>query len=156
MARTHESLIGRNFGRLTVVEYTGKDKYNHFTYRCKCSCGGEKVIQSGSLTGGLTQSCGCLRREKHAESITKHGASKHPLYGRTKRIQIAIKEDPSSVCESWKEDIWNILRDLPELPEDPKRRYLVRIDETRPYQKDNVEWVTCSDLQKRAASRKTK
>ena len=62
-----EELVGKQFGRLTVqgVEnYLNKDgKKKGYQARCKCSCGGTKIVQISSLLKGLTTSCGCYRRE---------------------------------------------------------------------------------------------
>lgn len=57
-----ESLIGKTFGRLTVIEEDtprGKDRF----YICKCECGETKSINQQSLKSGRSQSCGCLRKE---------------------------------------------------------------------------------------------
>ena len=58
-----ESLKGRVFGRLTVLEYVGQDKYGQSTWICICTCGTRKSISRGSLINGATLSCGCLNRE---------------------------------------------------------------------------------------------
>lgn len=59
-------LIGRKFGRLTVV----KEVESHTSQRrwlCECECGGTAEVNSHTLTSGHTQSCGCLR----SESVSK-------------------------------------------------------------------------------------
>lgn len=63
-------LIGRKFGKLTVVEYL-KPKY-----ACDCDCGSKKYFNHSSLvygrhlTSGKTKSCGCHRtRYKVGEVI---------------------------------------------------------------------------------------
>ena len=64
---THSpNLIGRKFGRLTVVE----EVESHTPQRkwlCQCECGGTTEANSYILTSGHTQSCGCLR----SESVSK-------------------------------------------------------------------------------------
>ena len=64
------SLVGKIFGRLTVIERDlskptghGCDSY----WICKCSCGKEKSIRCSDLTQGKTKSCGCLRSELRAQ-----------------------------------------------------------------------------------------
>lgn len=54
------NLTGRRFGRLTVIERYGHDKYNKILYRCLCDCGNEKVVLGRSLLNGKCKSCGCL------------------------------------------------------------------------------------------------
>ena len=50
---------GQVFGKLTVVEQAGRDKLKKVLWRCKCECGNETVVVSGSLVTGNTTSCGC-------------------------------------------------------------------------------------------------
>lgn len=56
------NLTGKVFSRLTVVSYAGmpEDQKQHL-WLCRCECGGEKVVLSGSLLTGNTKSCGCLK-----------------------------------------------------------------------------------------------
>lgn len=58
-------LTGQRYGRLTVI---GKDlavkKGKPIRWICQCDCGNIKSIQGANLRSGLTQSCGCLHKEK--------------------------------------------------------------------------------------------
>lgn len=54
------NLVGEKFGKLTVIEYVGS-KNNKRWWRCKCDCGNEKIIDTGSLRSGNTKSCGCMK-----------------------------------------------------------------------------------------------
>ena len=56
---------GDVFGRLTVVEEVKREGQHGRNYRCRCSCGGETIVPTGSLRRkrAPTRSCGCLRRE---------------------------------------------------------------------------------------------
>ena len=56
-------MIGERFGRLVVVEKSHSD--NGVYWRCKCDCGGEKNVKTGTLNGGNVNSCGCLYVESH-------------------------------------------------------------------------------------------
>ena len=61
------SLIGRRFGRLTVLAYAGDSyigKDNNSRWVCKCDCGNEAIIGGNKLKNGHTKSCGCLVSEK--------------------------------------------------------------------------------------------
>ena len=54
------NLVGRKFGRLTVVkEAERKRKYVRY-WLCKCECGKEVIVQQGHLTKKHTRSCGCI------------------------------------------------------------------------------------------------
>jgi len=56
------SLAGKKFGRLTVVECLGIDKFCRTIWRCTCECGKQKVIPGSNLIRG-TKSCGCITKE---------------------------------------------------------------------------------------------
>jgi len=57
-------LTGQTFDRLTVLEKTTQqNEYGCYLWRCRCVCGGEKLVTSGNLNSGNTKSCGCLQRE---------------------------------------------------------------------------------------------
>lgn len=61
--RNHIDLVGRCFGRLTVVERLFSNKNDHVVWRCTCECGGSTNVTTGNLTKSNTRSCGCLQRE---------------------------------------------------------------------------------------------
>lgn len=63
-------LKGFETGRLKVVEKAGKGQERRTLWRCACSCGNECFYITSRLTGGYVQSCGCLKRERAAESIS--------------------------------------------------------------------------------------
>lgn len=65
-------ISGQRFGRLVAVERCGSRNYSSL-WRCVCECGSETTVDIGKLTTGHTKSCGCLVRERAAETHTKHG-----------------------------------------------------------------------------------
>lgn len=79
-----EDLTGKRFGRLTVIEkFLSGKKGTH--WRCKCECGGEKIVITYKLKAGKVSSCGCLEREnrENLKKITKkHGMTNTILYGK--------------------------------------------------------------------------
>ena len=63
-----EELLNKHFGRLTIIDvvpYIDSKTGNKKGYQaiCQCSCGNVKEVIVNSLINGLTQSCGCLRKE---------------------------------------------------------------------------------------------
>jgi hypothetical protein len=52
-------LTGQRFGRLTVIEYNGSNKFGGSTWLCKCDCGNETIAASTNLKRKETHSCGC-------------------------------------------------------------------------------------------------
>ena len=61
-----KNLVGKVFGRLTVISYAGKLNGKH-SWNCDCSCGNKKVAVGEYLSGGNTSSCGCYRAENSSE-----------------------------------------------------------------------------------------
>lgn len=57
------NIIGQRFGRLMVLERSGSTKAQKARWLCKCDCGGSKVVPTGALRNGNTQSCGCIQKE---------------------------------------------------------------------------------------------
>lgn len=111
-----QTMLGKRFGRLTVIEFAGITKTRKSMWICKCDCGSiTSPICGYKLRGGLTQSCGCLKVEKVIERSTKHKKCHTRLY----RIWAGMKDrcyNPGAtkyhrygargitVCEEWLND----------------------------------------------------
>ena len=54
---------GERYGRLLVLEYSGKDHRGKHLWRCRCDCGNEKIVVGDNLSSGKSNSCGCLKKE---------------------------------------------------------------------------------------------
>ena len=65
-------LEGCKFGKLTVIELVGKDKWGSALWKCKCDCGNETIKTGGSLFGNKTKSCGCSSGSFVSERLTKN------------------------------------------------------------------------------------
>ena len=72
-----ESLAGKRFGRLTVLERIPGGNGREVRWKCKCDCGNEVEILQDCLTRNeFTQSCGCLKskgEEKIISLLRKYG-----------------------------------------------------------------------------------
>lgn len=80
-------LIGKRFGRLTVVGFSWKKTYSAHAWHwdCKCDCGNMAYgLKPYNVKSGQTTSCGCLKTEQNyhnlAASRTTHGLTNHPLH----------------------------------------------------------------------------
>jgi len=76
-----KDLVGKRFGRLTVVERVGSSPEGQTIWSCRCDCGKFATAKGGNLSHGHTKSCGCLARDRAKEIHTKHG--KCPRSGST-------------------------------------------------------------------------
>ena len=77
-----KNLIGKRYGRLTVIENTGKKAHSRENiYLCKCDCGNTIEVRSGLLTQEKTKSCGCLYRETRKKDLSKLNQAKKYVNG---------------------------------------------------------------------------
>ncbi len=63
-----KEFAGKRFGKLTVVEYAGKEAGMH-RWKCRCDCGRETVVGQTLLQSGKTKSCGCLQAVTYRENL---------------------------------------------------------------------------------------
>lgn len=62
-------LIGKHFGKLTVLQRLNKSNNQGVFWLCKCDCGNIKEVPTCALTSGGTKSCGCLKITSHLIDI---------------------------------------------------------------------------------------
>lgn len=62
-------LIGKKFGRLTVIKNNGINKKGGYTWECSCECGGNHIVRSDMLKNGDVKSCGCIRKPSELEML---------------------------------------------------------------------------------------
>jgi hypothetical protein len=161
---TVRDLTNQVFGRITVLQCVGRDKYKRAVWLCRCSCDGKEVeVQGYNLTTGDKKSCGCLRREMSAARLTgrhgkdhpgfKHGHSTHSRISHTYSSwanMVARCTNPQAaghehyvdagvkVCERWR-TFENFLADMDERPEG---KTLGRFGDVGNYEPDNCAWQT--------------
>ena len=58
-----EDIIGKTFGRWTVIGFAYKNDKNILYYHCKCECGTERDVKKYNLVHGYTKSCGCYSKD---------------------------------------------------------------------------------------------
>ena len=67
-------MVGKTFGKLTVLEYDHTGDRREIYYKCQCECGNVIVTRGSSLRSGHTLSCGCTTKSK------THDLSRSRLY----------------------------------------------------------------------------
>lgn len=75
-----ENLLGKKFGRLTVIRDYGRSENRSVIWLCKCECGNTHKVSTGKLKNGSVKSCGCLRRDMTVNKNHKHGQANTRLY----------------------------------------------------------------------------
>ena len=80
-----ESEIGKRYGKLTVIEDTGKRYHQTKLYKCLCDCGNYKEVNTNQLHSGHVTSCGCAKHKIRDLTGLK--------FGRVLRGEVVAKSD---------------------------------------------------------------
>jgi hypothetical protein len=71
--RVRSDLTNRRFGRLVAIAPARQAKSGKIIWLCRCDCGKMHEVKVDNLTGGHTQSCGCLVSEcKRTPEESRH------------------------------------------------------------------------------------
>lgn len=84
MTKTITDLVGRVFGRLTVLSLSEtRNNIGKPMWECRCECGKLFVALGEKLRGGRAKSCGCLHRDliTSGDGRRQHGGRRLPEYG---------------------------------------------------------------------------
>ena len=107
-----EELVNKKFGRLTVIDVhphirKSSGKQDGFEAVCICECGNSKTTLVYSLLHGITQSCGCFKKERFREGCKKWR-----------------ENHPKEVREITKKGLENAHKWLKEHPEEVKKNVM--------------------------------
>ncbi len=158
-------LIGKKFGRLTVLSEGNHRKYpkGWISYmNFICDCGTIKEIELNSVKRGKSTSCGCYNREIASKNFTTHGFSmiskteKHPDYCIWSKMKARClnKSDKSyphyggrgiKVSDRWLR-FEGFLEDMGWRPS--KKYSIERVNYNGDYCKENCKWILKSQQSK--------
>jgi len=142
-------LVGKVFGRLTVVKYNGTRKLMRW-WDCLCICGTTRVLSTKSLR--KTKSCGCLRSTRNKErtgvAVTHgmtHSSGYYSWTGMKHRCLCPTNKDYHkyggrgvSVHPEWL-DFAVFIKDMG--PRPSTRHSIERLNLNGNYEPDNCEWA---------------
>ncbi len=142
--------VGNRFGRLTVIQQGGRDRWNHPLWECRCDCGVTTFTTASHLKLGRSTSCRPCGHQRHG--ATRGGrftpeykiwkgmiqrchnpkCGGYPLYG-ARGIHVS---------EQWRGE-GGFERFFSHIGPKPSPKHEIdRIDSTGNYEPGNVRWAT--------------
>lgn len=149
----NEQFVGKKFGKLSVEKFSHRNKRGQSHWLCKCDCGKQKTIRGDHLLNKATKSCGC----------NQQGAGNHRWNGcgeiggwvwnnykinasrRNIPFKITVKDMWTKFLEQNRKcALTGELLQFSTCQSDNNGRTasLDRIDNTRGYEINNIQWVT--------------
>jgi hypothetical protein len=145
-------LTGLTFGKLLVLEDTNEGLPKNPVWLCKCDCGNYKKIKGKYLRNGDTKSCGCLSKgashnrraigrltDTFWNHLKAQAARRNIPFEITKEYAWALAENQNFKCALSDTDLVFVFNFRDEYKQHTAS--LDRIDSSKGYTLDNVQWV---------------
>lgn len=141
-------------GKLSIIKRLDKKEKNNWLWLCQCECGAIKQIRASLLRTGKTLDCGCETRRRYG--ISHHNRKGFGNIGGTQWSKIVSHAVERGIeFKITPEEAWNLVLEqnmkckltgellvFPDKYCDTKSNAsLDRIDSSKPYQIDNVQWI---------------
>lgn len=146
-----ESMIGKTYGKLTVIKDLYYKGNKNTEVLCRCLCGKTTIVQATHLLKSNLQSCGCHKSFVTGAKNSKHGCAKRKKTSKEYSTWIDMRKRCSdqnnttygakgiTVCDEWAGEFSNFLRDMGPCP--GKSYSIERLDNDLGYFKENCIWA---------------
>lgn len=138
---------GRRYGSLVALSACGRTESGKVLWACRCDCGADAYVASGSLSSGHISSCGCREREGSGRPIS-HGMTNSPTYRSWRSMRRRVNGTVAANVRELYAHVdmdprWDSFNEfLADMGPRPAGTSIDRVDGGLGYWKHNCRWAT--------------
>ena len=139
-------LLGKTFGKYTVISPQPVPNLKYVKWKCKCECGRVKDLYQSQLIGGkYNKGCGCWTFLLGESRRATHRLTNTPVYRLWQRLvgrhRKYFKTSPSIALPiEWIVSFDRFMKDMG--PKGGADRFIARRDDGLPYSAENCYWTS--------------